>query len=83
MPVQTNSLPPEPISQQEPSARDRLLAALASAPRLSDEDAERINKAIQEAREASIADSIEAAASLGALVPVDRRPSRGLRPKSL
>ncbi len=44
--------------QQSVPARDRLLAALASAPRLTDEDAAQINRAIQEARETSIADGL-------------------------
>ena len=41
-------------------ARDRLLKVLQSSPRLRREDAEMINRVVQEAREASIADELSA-----------------------
>lgn len=47
----------EPDDRSLP-ARDRLLNALASNPALSKEVAEELQRAIQEAREASIGDSI-------------------------
>jgi hypothetical protein len=63
--------PPKPgrLSRQQSSRkqterrlcdRDRLLAALESAPRLSKEEAERIDRIIREAREASLADDLPA-----------------------
>lgn len=57
---------PEPSSIQpthqptetKPCTRDRLLAAIAHAPRLRSEDAARIDQAVREAREASLADEL-------------------------
>ena len=43
-----------------PGARDRLLAALESTPRLSQKDADSINRVVQEARELSLADQLPA-----------------------
>jgi hypothetical protein len=47
-----------PNEEKPLSARDRLLTALQSAPRLSREDAEAINAIVREAREASLADEL-------------------------
>ncbi len=50
-----------PRKLKEPvSARERLLAALSAAPRLSAPDADRINQAVQAAREASLGDDLSA-----------------------
>lgn len=53
-------LPRETSQETTLSARDRLLAALETAPRLSKEEAERINRVVQAARDASIADPLSA-----------------------
>jgi hypothetical protein len=39
-------------------ARDRLLTALKSSPRLSRKDTDMINRVVREAREASVADEL-------------------------
>ena len=50
-----------PRKTKEPdSARERLLAALSVSPRLSATDADRINQAVQTAREASLGDDVSA-----------------------
>lgn len=44
----------------QPDSRERMLAALAKIMPIAQEDADRINSAIQEAREQSIADHLSA-----------------------
>jgi hypothetical protein len=57
-------IPRRPSRQQQAEgtlcARDRLLAVLETSPRLSQQDADLINRVVQEAREASIADELSA-----------------------
>ena len=49
--------PPEgPQPETVPCARDRLLTALESSPRLRPQDADLMDRAVKEARESSIAD---------------------------
>ena len=56
-----NRVPTHPSKQDKPqNGRDRLLATLAAAPRLNAQDAARLNKAVQEAREASLGDDLSA-----------------------
>ena len=61
--------PPRPVRGQAArprkpkgpaNARERLLAALSTTPRLSAPDAECINQAVQAAREASLGDDVSA-----------------------
>src|SRR5437660_153471 len=59
-PSRGRSEPDELARKHKLPTRDRLLGALQSGPRLSDEDAREINKLIQEAREASIGDALSA-----------------------
>lgn len=56
----TQKTPPRPVLPDDRkllNARDRLLAALQAAPRLSRQEAERLNAVVQESREASRADN--------------------------
>jgi hypothetical protein len=61
-PTTTPTAPSTPPKQpsEKVSDRDRLLAALQTAPRLTKDDAEYLNRTVQEAREASIADNVPA-----------------------
>jgi len=50
-----------PLMEENPTrlnARDRLLAAIKSIPKISSKEAEKINQAVQEARESSLGDPL-------------------------
>jgi len=52
------SRPKRQLKQEHLSSRDRLLAAIESAPIITEHEAKLINEAVREAREASLADTI-------------------------